>query len=154
MDFSLSEQQEILKKFARDFLQKQYPAKIIKELEKGSGHSPEIWKEIAALGWLGLPFSEKYGGSDMSFLDLSILLEEMGMACMISPYFSSVVLGGLPINDFGTEEQKKKYLPLISAGETIFSFALYEQPANFDAGAIFTKAIKSKNLFSSVSLIA
>ena len=58
MDFSLTEQQEILRKFAGDFLTSQYPARVVKELETGNGHSPEIWQEMSALGWMGLPFAE------------------------------------------------------------------------------------------------
>jgi alkylation response protein AidB-like acyl-CoA dehydrogenase len=140
MDFSLTEQQEILRKFAGDFLTSQYPIKVIKELEKGNGHSPEIWQEMAALGWMGLPFSEEYGGAGMSFMDLCVLMDEMGSGCAISPYFADVVLGGLSISDYGSENQKKRFLREISSGEKIMTLALFEETARLDPGCIRTSA--------------
>jgi alkylation response protein AidB-like acyl-CoA dehydrogenase len=146
MDPRLSEEQEILQKSAHDFLAEKCPKAVIKELEKDEkGYSPEIWKEIAELGWLGLAFPEKYGGSDMSFLDLAILLEEMGKACFPGPFFSTVVASGLFILDAGTEEQKQKYLSLIAGGKAIFALALTEASGKWDAGSIKTKAAASGN---------
>ena len=79
MDLSFTEEQEILRKFAKDFLAEKLPKKMVKEIEgTEKGYSPEIWKEMAELGWMGLPFPEKYGGANMTFLDLAVLLEEMG----------------------------------------------------------------------------
>ena len=143
MDFSLTEQQEILRKFAGDFLTSQYPAKVVKELEKGNGHSPDIWQEMSALGWMGLPFAEEYGGAGMSFLDLCVLLEEMGKEITMSPFFADVVLGGIGISDFGTEAQKKQFLPLISSGDKIFTLALFEETAKMDAACINPTARQS-----------
>ncbi len=146
MDLALSEEQEMLKTMARDFLTDKLPKTVVKEIEESeSGYSPELWKEMAGLGWMGLAFPEKYGGSDMSFLDLAILLEEMGRACLPGPYFSTVILGGLTILDIGTEEQKQEYLPKIASGETIFTLALTEPSARYDAGGIETKATAEKD---------
>lgn len=143
MDFALSEQQEILKQFAKDFLNEKYKKKVIKELENGGGHSLEIWQEMAALGWMGLPFPEQYGGANMTFLDLAILLEEMGKACAVSPYYSNMIFGGLPVLYFGSEEQKQKYLPDIATGTIIFSLAFFEETAEFDSASIKSKAISN-----------
>jgi alkylation response protein AidB-like acyl-CoA dehydrogenase len=141
MDLVLSEEQEMLKTMARDFLADKFPKTVVKEIEESEeGYSPELWKEMAGLGWMGLAFPEKYGGSDMSFLDLSLLFEEMGRACLPGPYFSTVVLGGLPILDIGSEEQKDAYLPKIASGETIFTLALTEPSASYQADGIETKA--------------
>jgi 3-oxocholest-4-en-26-oyl-CoA dehydrogenase beta subunit len=140
MNFGFTEEQEILRKFASDFLNEKYTKKTIKELENGNGHSPEIWTEMASLGWLGLPFAENYGGAGMSFFDQAVLLEEMGRACAISPYFSTMLLAGLPIYYYGTEEQKKKYLPDIASGKTIGTLALYEDSARFVPESIQTVA--------------
>ncbi len=141
MDLALSEEQEMLKTMARDFLADKFPKTVVKEMEESElGYSPELWKEMAGLGWMGLALPEKYGGSDMSFLDLGLLLEEMGRACLPGPYFSTVVLGGLPILDIGSEEQKDKYLPGIASGQTIFTLALTEASASYDADGIETKA--------------
>src|SRR4030043_29815 len=142
MNLSFTEEQEILRKFARDFLTSKFPKKVLKELEESEpGYSPEIWKEMAELGWMGLPFPEKYGGTGMTFLDLAVLLEEMGKACMPGPYFSPVVLGGFPILDVGTEAQKQEYLPQIAQGKSIFTLALTEPSGSYDTASIKAKAV-------------
>ena len=146
MDFALSEEQEMLKKMARDFLTDKCPKALVKELEQSEkGYSPELWQEMAGLGWMGLVFPEGYGGSDMSFLDLSVLLEEMGRACLPGPFFSTVILGGLPILDAGNEKQKQEYLPKIASGEAIFTLALTEPSAKYDADSITVKANADKD---------
>jgi len=141
MNLALSEEQEMLKTSARDFLTDKLPKATVKEIEESEqGYSPELWKEMAGLGWMGLAFPEKYGGADMSFLDLAVLLEETGRACLPGPFFSTVVLGGLTILDTGNEEQKQEYLPKIASGEIIFTLALTEPSAKYDAAAIAVKA--------------
>ena len=125
MDFNFSEEQEMLRKMARDFLADKCPKTLVREMEADEkGYPPELWREMAGLGWMGLVFPEKFGGSGMSFLDLAVLLEEMGRACLPAPFFSTVVLGGLPLLDAGNEEQKQEYLPKIASGEVIFTLAL------------------------------
>ena len=146
MDLALSEEQEMLKKMARDFLTDKFPKTVVKQIEESEpGYSPEIWQEMAELGWMGLVFPEKYGGADMSFLDLAVLLEEMGRACLPGPYFSTVILGGLPILNIGSEEQKQEYLPKIASGELIFTLALTETSARYDATSITVKATGQNN---------
>ena len=148
MNLALTEEQEMLKKMAHDFLTDKLPKKVVKEIEESEpGYSPELWKEMAELGWMGLALPEKYGGSGMSFLDLAVLLEEMGKACLPGPYFSTVVLGGLTIADIGSEEQKKEYLPKIASGEKIFTLALTEPSAKYDANSIQTKATADKDAY-------
>ena len=142
MKLTLTEEQEMLKKTARDFLAEKCSKKFVKQMEESeTGYSRELWQEMAELGWMGLVFPEKYGGGDMSFLDLAVLLEEMGRACLPSPFFSSVVLAGLTILDLGTEEQKQEYLPKLIRGEKIFTLALTEPGYhNYDASSITVKA--------------
>lgn len=132
MDFSLSEEQEMLRKSARDFLEEKTPKTLVKQMESDArGYPPHLWQEIAELGWLGLAFPEEYEGSGMSFLDLAILLEETGRACMPGPFFSTVVLGGLTLLDAGSEWQKKLYLPRIAGGETKVTLALTEADGSY-----------------------
>jgi len=146
MDLALTEEQEMLRTAGRDFLTEKFPKTVVKEIEESeTGYSPEIWREMAGLGWMGLAFPDKYGGADMSFLDLAVLLEEMGRACLPGPYFSTVILGGLPILDMGSEEQKQEYLPKIASGESIFTLALTELSARYDAAAITVEAIADKD---------
>ncbi|PIW39928.1 MAG: acyl-CoA dehydrogenase, partial [Chloroflexi bacterium CG15_BIG_FIL_POST_REV_8_21_14_020_46_15] len=137
MDIGLSEEQEILKASARDFLATECPKKLVKELdESDKGYSPELWRKMAELGWMGLVFPEDYGGSGGTFLDLVVLLEEMGYNILPGPFFSTIVLGGLPILKAGSEEQKKKFLSRIARGELILTMALTEPTASYDASAI------------------
>jgi alkylation response protein AidB-like acyl-CoA dehydrogenase len=130
MDFSLSEQQEMLRKIARDFFANEMPKTLVKELaESENGYSADIWKKMAGLGWMGLVLPEEYGGSGGSFVDLTILLEEMGRACLPGPFFSTVVLGASAILEAGSSEQKKRLLPKVASGELVLSMALAEPNA-------------------------
>jgi alkylation response protein AidB-like acyl-CoA dehydrogenase len=141
MDLGLNEEQEMLKTLARDFLQKECPKQLVKQLdESDAGYSPELWRKMAELGWMGLIFPEKYGGSGGSFLDLTVLLEEMGYNILPGPFFSTVVLCGLTILASGTEEQKRELLPKIAKGEMIMALALTEPSASYDAASIKAKA--------------
>jgi alkylation response protein AidB-like acyl-CoA dehydrogenase len=141
MDLSFSEEQEMLWKSARDFLANKCPKTLVRQMEEDEkGYVPQLWKEMADLGWMGLPFPEKYGGGGFSFLDLIVLLEEMGRACLPGPFLSTVVLGGLPILEWGTEEQKQDLLPKICKGNAILTLALTEPNARYDAASIQVKA--------------
>ncbi len=142
MKLTLNEEQEMLRKTARDFLTDKCSKKFVKQMEESdTGYSRELWQEMAELGWMGLVFPEKYGGGNMSFLDLAVLLEEMGRACLPGPFFSTVVLGGLPVLELGSEEQKLAYLPQLVRGEKIFTLA-WSEPGyyNYSAAAIAVEA--------------
>jgi acyl-CoA dehydrogenase len=98
MNLDFSEEQIMLRNMARGFLAGKFPKKVVKELEDGeTGYSADIWKEMVELGWMGLALPEKCGGEGMTFQDLTVLIEEMGRACVPVPYFSSATRGlGLP----------------------------------------------------------
>lgn len=142
MDLGLNEEQEMLRESARDFLQKECPKQLVRRLDKSyEGYSPELWRKMAELGWMSLVFPEKYAGSGRHFLDLAILLEEMGYNIVPGPFFSTVILGGLTILTAGSEEQKTEFLPQIAHGEMILTLALTEPSASYDAVSIKTKAV-------------
>ena len=148
MDLTFSEEQEMLKKTARDFLTDKCSKTLVREMEEDEkGYLLQLWQEMAELGWMGMAFPRKYGGGDMSFLELSVLLEEMGRACLPGPFFSTVILGGLPILDIGSDEQKQKYLPKIARGEAIFTLALTEPSARYDAAAMEVRATPDNNAY-------
>ncbi len=137
MDFSLSEEQEMLKTAARDFLEARCPKSHVREMETDDrGYSPDLWKEMAGLGWMGLAFPESVGGSGMSFLELAVLLEEMGRACLPGPFFATVVLAGLTIEDAGSEEQRRRYLPGIASGDKLATLAVTESDGTLAAASI------------------
>ncbi len=141
MDFALNEEQEILKRSARDFLEKECPKTLVREAEEDEkGYSTELWRKMAELGWMGLVFPGEYDGIGGSFLDLAVLLEEMGRALVPGPFIPTVVLCGLPILNFGTEEQKQQFLPQIASGDMILTLALTEAGGQYEASAIETRA--------------
>jgi 3-oxocholest-4-en-26-oyl-CoA dehydrogenase beta subunit len=140
MDFTLSEQQEMLQKSARDFFSKEYPDTILREMVKDEkGYTPALWQKIVDLGWSALSIPEAYGGVG-DFLDLIVVLEEMGRASFISPFFSTTVLGASCIMEAGNESQKKEFLPAIAEGKSIFTLALLEKDAKYTPDSIKIKA--------------
>ena len=147
MKLTLTEEQEMLRKTARDFLADKCSKEFIKQMEESeTGNPRELGQEMAELGWIGLAFPGKYGGGDMSFLDLAVLLEEMGRACLPGPFFSTVILGGLSILDVGNNEQKQEYLPEIIRGEKIFTLALTEPGYdNYNASSVTVAAARNNN---------
>lgn len=142
MDYGLNEQQQMLKTAASDFLEKECPTTLVRELEEDEkGYSPELWRKMAKLGWLGLVFPEEYDGMEGDFQDLVVILEEMGKAILPAPFISTVVCGGLTILDVGNEEQKKEFLPKIAKGEMILAFALTEPSATYQPSGVNLKAV-------------
>lgn len=132
MDFALSAEQELLKKALRHFLETECPKSTVKKLEASEvGYSPEMWKKMADLGWLGLTLPEEYGGVGGSLLDLAVLLEEVGRATAPSPIFSTMVMGVLPILEAGTDQQKKHLLTGVANGEILLTMAIAEPETDY-----------------------
>jgi len=148
MNLDLTEEQEMLKTSARDFLTKECPKALVRKLEEDEkGFSQELWSKMAELGWLGLVLPEEYNGMGMGFMDLIILLQEMGRNIVPGPFFSTVILGSLPILNAGTEEQKKEFLPKIASGKMLITLAITEPSARYDAAGIETKATAQGDSF-------
>lgn len=146
MDFSFTDEQQALKRTAREFLAANCPFELVEEmLEDERGYSRELWDGMARLGWQGLFIPQDYGGSGGSFLDLIVLLEEMGRACVPGPFFSTVTLTAPLITNAGNERQKRALLPPIANGELIVSLALTEPEGGYGAPAMET-AIKKDGL--------
>jgi len=142
MDLDFTEEQVMLRTMARDFMAKECPSTLVRELEESEeGYSPDLWRKVAELGWLGLTFPENYGGISGNCLDLAILYDEMGRALFPSPHLPTVVLGGHTILECGSEEQKQEFLPRIAGGELLLSLALAEPNVKYDPLAITTRAI-------------
>ena len=149
MDFAFSEEQEMLRTSVRDFLTTECPKSVVRELEASElGHSPELWRKMAELGWMGLMIPEEYGGAGYTLLELAVLFEEFGRAAMPGPMFSTMVLGTLPILEGGTEEQKGQLLPQIASGELILTMALSEPEMDYELSAIATRAIAEDGGFA------
>jgi len=149
MDIAFTEEQEMLRSTASDFLAKECPKTLVRELEEDEekGYSPEIWKKMAELGWMGLVIPEEYEGMGMTFQDLAIILEEMGRNILPGPFFCTVVEGALPILDFGSDEQKSEFLPKIASGELILTMAHLEANGVYGASGIAAKAAAKGDSF-------
>ena len=125
MDFSFNEDQRILADTIRKFFEKEAPKSLLRELSHDKrGYSLEMWKKMGELGWTGLLFDEEYGGYGGGFLDLGIICEEIGWAVAPTPFFSTVVLSGLLLQDCASTKIKEEYLPKIAKGEYISTLAL------------------------------
>src|SRR5437868_14571550 len=92
MNFTFSDEQEMLRDAAREFLAKNYPIERVAELADGPGFDPGSWSEVAELGWTGISLPEDAGGAGMSFLEEMVVIEELGRALYPGPFFSTVVL--------------------------------------------------------------
>ena len=141
MDLGLSEVQQMLKSSAQEFLSQECPLTLVREMEEDAkGYTDELWRQVVSLGWTGLAFPERYGGTGGSFLDLAVLLEEMGRSLMPGPFFSTVLLGGLTVLDAGTDSQKQDILTRICSGEVMMTLALTEPSATYEPWGIETVA--------------
>ena len=162
MNFGLTEEQKMLRKSARDFLESECPASLVKEMaEDEKGYSPHLWQKMARLGWQGLVFPSRYGGGGGTFLDLVILVEETGRALLPSPLLTTI-LGGTIILESGSKAQKAELLPGIINGDIIISLALTEPSMRYPSSSMATRAvarngryiINGTKLFASKALAA
>ena len=143
MDLGLSEIQQMLRTSSQEFLSQEIPLSLVRAMEEDSrGYTDDLWRQVAGLGWTGLVFPEAYGGTGGDFLDLAVLLEEMGRSLCPGPFFSTVVLGGLTVLDAGSDEQKRDLLPRICEGQLLTTLALTEASATYEPWGIETTATR------------
>lgn len=137
MDFDFSEDQIMIRDTARKFLEKECPKEKVRELKEDElGYDPRMWQGMAELGWMGLILPEEYGGTGLTYMDLLVLMQEMGRNVLPSPFLPTVALCALPILEYGSAEQKEKMLPEIVNGETIWTLALTEGSVTYEASGI------------------
>jgi alkylation response protein AidB-like acyl-CoA dehydrogenase len=147
LDFALDEQQEMLQATTRDFLAVEWPEKVLRAMAADEkGYTSTLWRRMAAMNLLGLSLPEEWGGVG-SFLDLTAVLEEMGSACFLTPFFATVVLGAGVIMEAGSEAQKKQYLPAIAAGESIITLAIAEEIGGHTPDTIKVEAARRGDVF-------
>ncbi|MBS8264935.1 acyl-CoA dehydrogenase [Mesobacillus boroniphilus] len=141
MNFDLTSEQAMIKRTIREFAEEEVAPGAI-ERDKTKQFPTEIFKKLGELGMLGLPFPEEYGGAGADTVSFAIVTEELSKACASTgiTYSAHISLGGAPINLFGTEEQKQKYLTPICTGESLGAFGLTEPNAGSDAGGTQTTA--------------
>ena len=140
MDLSLSEEQELLRNSARDFLASECPEEHVRAMEEDErGYSPELWKKMADLGWQGLMIPEEHGGVGFSFLDLCVLVEEFGRSLVPGPFIPNQVCASI-LMIHASDEQKSKYLPGLADGSVIHTYALTEESGRWDPEGIQLEA--------------
>ncbi len=145
MNFAFSEEQEELRNTVRSFLEQKSPEAEVRRLMDGDkGYDETVWKQMGEqLGLQGLAIPEEFGGSGFGFIELIVVLEEMGRALLCAPYFSSVVLAANTLVHSGDDAAKKEFLPGIASGETIATLAFTEDNGRWDEAGITTTATQS-----------
>ncbi|SDM84825.1 Acyl-CoA dehydrogenase [Psychrobacillus sp. OK028] len=141
MNFDLTQEHQMIRKTIREFSDEVVAPGAI-ERDKTKAFPKEIFKQLADMGMMGLPFAEEYGGAGADTVSFAIVTEELSRACASTgiTYSAHISLGGAPLNLFGTEEQKQKYLVPVCTGESLGAFGLTEPNAGSDAGGTQTTA--------------
>jgi alkylation response protein AidB-like acyl-CoA dehydrogenase len=142
MNFAFSEEQEELRKTVRAFLEAKSSESAVREqMETEDGFDPAVWSQMGEqMGLQGLAIPEEFGGSGYGFVELGVVLEEMGRALLCAPYFSTVVLAANTLLHSGDDAAKAKYLPGIASGETIATLAYTEPSGKWDESGITMEA--------------
>ncbi|WP_117000117.1 acyl-CoA dehydrogenase family protein [Desertimonas flava] len=138
MNFAFTDEQEELRKTVRSFLEAKSPETAVREqMETEAGYDAAVWSQMAEqMGLQGLHIPEEYGGSGFTYVELGIVLEEMGRALLAAPYFSTVVLAANTLIHSGDDDAKKSYLPGVASGETIATVAFTEANGKWDDSGI------------------
>jgi alkylation response protein AidB-like acyl-CoA dehydrogenase len=143
MNYKLTPEQEMLKDTVRRFMSRECPPEYVRECDKNERHPRELFEKIGKMEWMGLPFPEQYGGSGSSITNTGIVAEEIAKVMFTagSTFMRTVLITGLTILYFGTEEQKQYYLPKITKGGIVV-FALTEPNSGSDAASLTTAAVR------------
>jgi butyryl-CoA dehydrogenase len=141
VNFELTSEQQAIRDTCRDFA-REVVAPAAEELDREQKFGYDVVRQMGELGLFGLPFSEEYGGAGADFLSLCLAIEEIsradtGVGITLE---AAVCLGASPIYEFGTKEQKERWLPDLFAGRKLWAFGLTEPEAGSDAGATKTRA--------------
>jgi len=142
MNFGFTEEQEALRDATRKFLDNECPTTFVRKMmADDTAHATELWKKIAELGWLGIIVPEEFGGSGGSFLDLVVILEEVGKSLLPGPFFATALLGSTAILTGGSAAQKSAILPKVVEGNHILTLALAEKSGRYDAAGVTLTAM-------------
>jgi alkylation response protein AidB-like acyl-CoA dehydrogenase len=146
MALVLTEEQELLRHSAREFVTKNSPLKRVRALRDGRdpvGFSRELWSEMAQLGWLGIIFPENFGGAGLGYMDLIVVMEELGRNLVPEPMLANVLLGGNAILLGGSESLQQTLLPPLIEGKLLLTVACHEPRSRYDLDRVHTHAERS-----------
>ncbi len=138
MNFAFSEEQDQLREFVRSFLAEKSSEEAVREqMATEQGYDEAVWSQMAEqLGLQSLIIPEEFGGQGFGYVELVVVLEEMGRALLCAPYFASVVLAGNTVMHSGDDAAKAEILPGIASGETIATLAFTEENGRWDESGI------------------
>jgi alkylation response protein AidB-like acyl-CoA dehydrogenase len=139
MRFHWSEEQRLLRAALQKYLDERCGFEGRRMRIEG-GFSVESWDGLAGLGVLGLPFEDRYGGSDGSALDTLIVMEALGRGLVVEPFLATVVLGGGLLRQLASDEQKNRLLPALISGQLRLAFAFAEQESRFNLSNVRSRA--------------
>jgi acyl-CoA dehydrogenase len=142
----LSEDQELIAKTAADFVAQQSPVARFRALRDSGdplGFSKTLWKEMAELGWVGIPFPEEVGGAGLGLADLAVVLDALGRSLAPEPFLPCVLLAGRALVRGGSEAQRREWLPGVVAGERFLALAQQEARSRYDLRRVATRAERS-----------
>jgi alkylation response protein AidB-like acyl-CoA dehydrogenase len=150
MNFAFTDEQEELRSTVRAFLDSKSSEEAVREqMETDNGFDTAVWSQMAEqMGLQGLHIPEEYGGSGFGYVELGIVLEEMGRSLLCAPFFSSVVLAANTLIHSGDEAAKKAHLPGIASGETIATLAYTEPSGKWDESGITMQASGSAGSYT------
>ena len=140
MKLILTEEQKFLRDTAKDFANERTPITHFRALRDNKDETlwdKDIWQEMVKLGWSGILIPEEFDGSDFGVAGISVILQEIGRTLTPSPLFSTGVLGAYAISNFGSQEQKEKYLPKIASGEITTALAVDESSHHDPSKTVF-----------------
>lgn len=141
MNFDFPDEMKELREQAQKFLRERCTTAAARGILEGSEpYHRELWQELTQLGWTGVSIPEEYGGLGLGHLGVCVLAEELGYAVAPVPFSSSIYLAAEAILQFGSNDQKERYLPGLATGETIGTLALSERVGAVDP-AKFTTTI-------------
>jgi alkylation response protein AidB-like acyl-CoA dehydrogenase len=146
MEFRLSDDQRVLKEEARRFLHEQCPMSLVRPaMETETAHDRGLWKRMADLGWMGIDVPEALGGAGLSFVELALVLEEMGRVVLPGPYFSTAVLATGAVLYGGDDDQQRALLPRLASGDVVATLACWEDASGWDPSKIAATAVRDED---------
>ena len=143
MSIVMTEDQELLAKTAADFAEERSPVARFRALRDAGdpvGFSKEIWKEMAELGWVGIPFPESVGGAEMGLAELAVVMEALGRRLAPEPFLSSVLLGGEAVLRGGSRAHQARWLGPLVAGDAFLALAYQEPRSRYDLSCVGCRA--------------
>lgn len=147
MDVLPNEEEQMVKNLAREFLEAECPPRLARDMEKDDlGYPPDLWRQMADLGWLGISLSEQYGGQGLPLTYLGLITEELGRAIAPVPFHSTMV-AALTIAEAGTDQQRQDLLTRVSSGDLVLTWAFSEENPRYLPETIQCQATEDGDSF-------